>query len=216
MHRHRPRQNFNIPNCPSSHRRLLPTPNSIEHQEPPSLPPPPDLQPASFTALPAIPNPTRRGETLSKVFSLLSDAISQRLSFVRVFRSSPDFVFGDLPNSAWKPFSLEGELSSTSESSPERRYLSLKTAVMVTVLVALALVVAFVLRCRVCGVDGWRGPKNPFRPRINHPLEGESLCFGGEPVALEEGVPPSDVVGTAEVPVTTSCSRSSSCSTTGC
>ena len=59
---------------------------------------------------------------------------------------------------------------------------------MVLVSVVLALVVVFVLRCRVgefCSVDGWRGPKNPFRPPINHPLEGE-------PVALDEGEPPPD------------------------
>jgi len=151
------------------------------------------------------------------LFPLLSDAIPQRLSFVLVFRSPLDFVFdlaGDLPNSGWKSFSLEGELSLASDSSPEGRYLLLKTGVMVLVLVAVVLVAVFVLRCRVgqfCSVDGWQGPKNPYRPPINHPLEGE-------PVASEEGEPPSDGVGTAEaaVPVTTSCSRSCSCSTTGC
>jgi len=116
--------------------------------------------PASFTAPPAPPYPRRGGETPAKLFPLLFDAIPQRLSFVLVFQSPLDFVFdlaGDLPNSAWKSFSLEGELSSASDSSPEGRYLLLKTGVMVLVLVALVLVAVFVLRCRVgqfCSVDG--------------------------------------------------------------
>jgi hypothetical protein len=52
------------------------------------------------------------------------------------------------------------------------------------------LVVDFALSCRVCekcGVDGSRGPKNPFKLPRNHPSEGEPPCFVGQPVILEEG-----------------------------
>ena len=53
--------------------------------------------------------------------------------------------------------------------------------VVMVVVVLGALVVDFAVRCRVdekCGVDGWRGPKSPFKLPRNHPFEGELLCFG--------------------------------------
>jgi hypothetical protein len=53
--------------------------------------------------------------------------------------------------------------------------------------------VDFVLRCRMgedCAVGSWLGPKNPFRPLINHTFEGELLGFEGDIVALKGG--PSD------------------------
>jgi len=71
-------------------------------------------------------------------------------------------------------------VSSMSEPSPEVRFLLLKTAVMMV-----ALAVVFVLRCRVgelCGVDGRREPKKPFRLPRNHAFEGELIN-------LEEGEP---------------------------
>jgi len=131
--------------------------------------------PTTFTAPSAIPL-RRGGTTPSKLLPLLSDLISRRLSSVRDSHFPLDFVVlcfvADLPNRAWRPFGLEGESSLTSESLPEGRGLLLNTAVVVL----LALVFVLVLRCRVgelCGVDGWRGPKNLFKPLMNHPLEGE-------------------------------------------
>ena len=86
------------------------------------------------------------------------------------------------------PLAQRENLSSTFKSSPEGRYLLLKMVVMVVVLAGLALVVVCCQVDEFCGVDGWQGPKNPFRPPINHPLEGELLCFKGKLIASEGAI----------------------------
>jgi len=117
-----------------------------EHRDPLPPPPPADQQtPTSF-------NPTPRGNRPSKLSALLSDLITRRLSFVRVFQFPPDFIFGlagDLLNMARNPLdNLQGELSSTSESSLQGRCLLL-VIVVVAVTLALVMVFVFVLCCRV-------------------------------------------------------------------
>jgi hypothetical protein len=133
---------------------------------------------------PAIP-PTPH--TPSKLFALLSDSILRRSSSVRFFQShwiSFLACTGDSLNGARSPLDdVERELPSSNVRVIVRRKVSGiqdggnsggsggDVGVWVMVFV-------FVLRCRVgedWGVDGRRGPKNPFRLPRNHPVERDPL-----------------------------------------
>ena len=114
--RRRPQRSTSVTKRPSSHRRPLPPLTTLTTAK---------IRRRTYNPhnLQYNPTPRRGGATPLKLFSLLPDLISWRLSFVRVFHSPPDFAFGfiaNLPNSAWQLFGLEQEpVYLTSESSLE-------------------------------------------------------------------------------------------------
>ena len=105
--RRRPQRSPGNTKHPSSQRRSLPPPLLITESTA-------KIHRRTYNPIPGGAAPHHQS------YALLSDIISRRLSFVRVFHSPPDFAFGfigDLPNSAWQLFGLEQEpVYLTSES----------------------------------------------------------------------------------------------------
>ena len=173
-HRHRPRRSPNITNRPSSHRRPLPLePNRVSRITV-TIPARGSTTPASFTAPPK----PHAEEKHHQNCSLSSPTRSRgyccpSVSPISIYASRGSWTVLGNP-STWR------ELSSTSESSTEGRFLLLSTAVMVVV-VLVALVVALVLRCRVgelCGCSRLGRVKEPFQASEEPPFRRRTALFG--------------------------------------